>query len=121
MQESELRDNTYKKCFDIFGRKIVNTAFYKEMSQLEKVYPIEKIHSYLCGKEDYLSGAMEKNYVSEYAQIRYFSAILKNSLTDYVMTEPQNEKKIEVIIPEMKYKKKAGRKAMDDIEAGGGE
>ena len=59
---------------------------------------------------------MGKEFVSEYARIRYFSAILKNSLADFKIKEPEFVKLIDVDMPSNRYKRKKQRKALSEIE-----
>ena len=60
---------------------------------------------------------MGKDFSSEYAKIRYFSAILKNSLTDYkpkVKVEIDWQKPVETY--KSNYKQKVVRVGFDDLE-----
>ena len=76
------------------------------------------ILSYLKENFDYLHDVMRRSFQSEYAKIRYFSAILKNSLADY--QESKNKipetKTVEVDMPNMNFQRKSKRVALQDIE-----
>jgi ribosomal protein L16 Arg81 hydroxylase len=121
LEKIKVKYNTYEKLFDIFGRKITNTALFKEITELENVYGYEKIYQYLCENERYLSNVLSKDFKSEYAQIRYFSAILKNSLADFKIESKQPEKRIEIDMPTVKYTQRKKRKSLLEIEQEVGE
>lgn len=121
LEKIKVKDNTYEKLFDIFGRKITNTALFKEITELENVYGYEKIYQYLCENERYLTNVLSKDFKSEYAQIRYFSAILKNNLADFKIESKQPEKRIEIDMPTVKYTQRKKRKSLLEIEQEVGE
>lgn len=116
-----LRDSAYCKINYIFGRKVTNTILFKEIGELASVYTYKKIISYLNSNESYLIGVMNKGFNSEYAQIRYFTAILKNSLSDYQESNVVYNKDIVVDIPKDNYKPRAKRKALIEYETKAGE
>lgn len=112
-----LKDEVFKRIFEIFGRKVTNTALYKEMAELDETYTYEKIKAYIDDNFEYLQKVMSKGFTSEYAKIRYLMAIFKNTLADYT----QNTKKeiipnIEVEIPEMKFKPNVRKKSLEYFE-----
>lgn len=114
----QIKDKTYE-CIDrIFGYKVVNTIIYKEVNLLLENYSYELILSYLKENFDYLHDVMRRSFQSEYAKIRYFSAILKNSLADY--QESKNKipetRIVEVDMPNMNFQRKSKRVALQDIE-----
>lgn len=118
IKQQEQKDNTYNCICEIFGYKITNTALFKEINNLLETYSYELIFEYLHKNKDYLCSVMQKEFVSEYARIRYFSAILKNSLVDFKMKEPSKPKivDVEVDMPVINYKRKSKRKALCEIE-----
>jgi len=116
LEKIKIKDDTYGKIFDIFGRRITNTALFKEISELESVYRYEKIYQYLCENEKKLTNILNKDFKNEYAQIRYFSAILKNNLADFKIESSQQEKKIEIDMPTVKYAQRKKRKSLLEIE-----
>ena len=62
---------------------------------------------------------MQKEFSSEYAQIRYFSAILKNGMTDFIHNEKLEEsvkKNIQVDMSEYKFKRKKHKKTLSEYE-----
>lgn len=121
LEKIKIKDYTYEKIFYIFNRKVTNTVLFKELSELENVYGYEIIYKYLCENEKYLICVLSKDFKSEYAQIRYFSTILKNSLADFKIEIKQPEKKIEIDIPKVKYAQRKKRKSLYEIEQEVGE
>lgn len=59
---------------------------------------------------------MRKQFRTEYAKVRYFSAIIKNGIANYIMPKPEIAKDIGNEFYEMKYKPKARRKCLADYE-----
>ena len=116
VSKNKIKDNTYDIIYSIFERKITNTILFKEVGELSDIYTYEKIFAYLKENEKYLCGVMKKNFSSEYAQIRYFAAILKNSLTDFQYKQEIQVKSIEQDMPEFKFKRKTKRKPLSEYE-----
>lgn len=114
--KKEIKDNTYNLIYDIFERKVTNTVLFKEVGELSDIYTYEKILTYLKENETYLCGVMRKGFSSEYAQIRYFTAILKNSLADFQYKKEVQTKKIIVDMPECKFSRKSKRKPLTEYE-----
>lgn len=112
----EIKDNTYNLIYEIFGRKVTNTILFKEVGELSDIYTYKKIYVYLEENKVYLCNVMRKEFSSEYAQIRYFAAILKNSLVDFQFEKETKVKKIEVDIPEYKFSRKNKRKPLKEYE-----
>lgn len=119
--KKEIKDNTYLKIYDIFGRKITNTILFKEVNELADIYGYEIIYAYLDKNQDYLSNVMAKDFNNEFGQIRYFSAILKNSLTDFKVENKVVEKKLIVDIPKNNFKPKQRKKSLIEYEMEVGE
>lgn len=119
----ESKDNTYNIIYGIFGRKVTNTALYKEISGLAEVYTYEKIYAYLKENKAYLDNVMEKDFPSEYVQIRYFAAILKNSLADFKYKSKTVEeiKKIYIDMPDYKFSRKKPKKTLTEYEEEAGD
>ena len=115
--KKDVRDNTYSVIYDIFGRKVTNTVLFKEIGDLADIYTYGKIEDYLLANKTYLSTVMEKSFVSEYAQIRYFDAILKNSLADFCIEVKDYTKEIEIEIPTMKFTRNKKRKPLLEYES----
>ena len=113
----EDKDKVYNLICDMFGYQIQNSQFFAEWTLWNKLKSNDIIYKYLRENEDYLCRVCDKSFNSEYQKIRYFSAILKNSLRDF-------ESKVEVVEQpkvvveehyETKYKPKT-RQALDDFE-----
>lgn len=94
----------------------MNSALFKEINLLLDVYSYEYILAYLTENKEYITKILEKDFVSEYAKIRYFAAILKNNLADFRMKEPEKPRKVEVDMPIMNYKRRNKRRSLSEIE-----
>lgn len=119
----KIKNDTYDLIFEIFGRKVTNTILYKEVNELSSVYPYERIKAYLEQNMTYLSNLMQnKSFQSEYAQIRYFTAILKNNLTDFKYEKKERINiEIDIDMPEYVFKRKSDRKPLIEFEEEVGE
>lgn len=121
-EKKKLKKNTFDEIFKCFNRKITNSALFGEISELEKIYGYEKIYKYIADNSDYISSVItSKDFVSEYAQIRYFAAILKNNLADFIIKKEPIEKHIEVEVLETKFKPRRKRRSLEEIEEEAGE
>lgn len=119
----ESKDNTYNIIYGIFGRKVTNTALYKEINGLAEVYTYEKIYAYLKENKTFLGNVMKKDFQNEYAQIRYFAAILKNSLADFKYENKTTKeiKRIYIDMPDYKFSRKNPKKTLEQYEKEAGE
>lgn len=92
-----------------------NTALHKEIKSWGE--DKAKIISFLTENRERIERSMRKDFNNEYAKIRYFSAIVKNSINDYVMPQTETvEKQVEVEMYESKYKPKPKRKCLSDYK-----
>ena len=111
-------DPVYEEVADIFGYRIQNSQLFKEMKLWRSICNDEKILAYLQEHKDYIKSKLEKLNSSEYARIRYVSAILKNSLKDYMATVRVEPEKInvdcEIYEPTVFAKKK--RRGLSELE-----
>ena len=82
-QAAEDKDRVYNLICDMFGYEIVNTQFFAEWTLWNKLKSNEIIYKYLRENEDYLQQICDRSFNTEYQKIRYFSAVLKNSLRDF--------------------------------------
>lgn len=118
---AEDKDRVYRLICDIMGEKeILNTALWKEKIEWNKAFSDEFIAKYLQENKDYLTSAITRLNSSQFAKIRYLSAILKNSLGDFRPKAVEVEKPKMAIIEEYyetKYKSKT-RRALEDLEEG---
>lgn len=121
IKSKEVKDNTYELINQLFGYKVTNTALFKELNLIRESHSYDKIYAYLQENVTYLEQTLSKSFCSEYAKIRYFSAILKNSLADFEPPKEECIKKQVIDLPNAKYKKKSSRKAMAKLEEEVGE
>lgn len=119
----QIKDDTYNLIYEIFGRKITNTILYKEVNELSGIYSFEKMEAYLSQNIEYLSNLMQnKSFQSEYAQIRYFTAILKNSLSDFKYEKKEKiSKEVEIDMPSCNFKRRLTKKTLAEYEQEVGE
>lgn len=115
---AEDKDRVYRLVCDIMGEKeIINTALFKEWQEWLKVSDNEKIAKYLEENYSYLTSVIARLSSSEYAKIRYLSAIIKDKIKAF---KPRVEvvEKPKVVTEEhyeTKYKAKV-RRALEDFE-----
>ena len=119
--KKEVKDNVYILIDNIFGYKITHTSLYKEISEISTIHTFSKINEYLIDRQKDLSSIMSRDFSSEYGKIRYFSAILKNSLTDYIVKKEEIKKEIIVDIAKDNYTIRKRRKTLLDFEEEVGE
>lgn len=117
------KEQMYDLVFEIFGRKVLNTILYKELDEIAKAYTYEKITAYLKENKSYLEDLVYgRSYTSEYAQIRYFSAVIKNSIHNFEIKNFESvikkEVEIEVETSVNKYKSKKKRVGLNDLLGG---
>jgi hypothetical protein len=115
------KDNTYLYINDIFGYKVVNTVLFKEINEIANTHTYLKISNYIYENNKFLCSAMQKDFNNEYCKIKYFTAILKNNLSDYIINKEISPKKIEIDIPKDNYKPKIRRKSLLEFEQEDGE
>lgn len=120
-KEKEDKDRVYELICNILGEKeIINTALWAEKKIWNKAFSDEIIAKYLAENQEYLTSAVSKLSGTEFAKIRYVSAVLKNSLRDFKPKATIVEKPKIVVTEEhyeTKYKPKA-RMALEDLEEG---
>ena len=115
---AEDKDRAYRLICDIMGEKeIISTVLWKEWQVWNKVADNEKIAKYLEENHDYLSSVIARLQNSEYARIRYLSAIIRDKIKAFVpKVEVKEVPKVAVEEQyETKYKAK-GRRALEDFE-----
>ena len=111
------KDIAYKLICDIMGKQqITNAILWKEWKLWNGIASDEIVRKYLDENKEYLTKRIARLDNVEYSRIRYLSAILKNSLTDF---KPKPENLFALNIPdehyETRYKPKV-RVALLDIE-----
>lgn len=115
----EDKDNVFLLINNIFGYKVINSALFKEINTIHEVYEYSHILAYLEENYDYIISVMNRDFVSEYAKIRYFSAILKNNIKDFQPKKTVVPKTIEVEVdmPIVNYSRKKKRRGLSEIES----
>lgn len=113
----EDKDKVYRLICDLFGYEIQNTQFFAEWNLWNKLKSNEIIYKYLVENKEYLQQICNKPFEGEYQRIRYFSAVLKNSLRDFKPKVEVFDKPMIAVEEhyETKYKLKA-RMALEDFE-----
>jgi YHS domain-containing protein len=82
---AEDKDRVYRLICNILGeQEIINTILFKEWQVWLKVADNEKIGNYLEENQDYLTSAIARLNSSEFARIRYLSAIIKDKIKGFV-------------------------------------
>lgn len=114
-------DPVYEEIADIFGYRIANSALFKEMKLWRGICDDTKILAYLQENRDRIKSAMERASSSEYARIRYVSAILKNSLADYNVKNIEAEKTTPGITVDEDYIMPINKKKKTERRKGFGE
>ena len=114
-------DPVYEEIADIFGYRIANSALFKEMKLWRGICDDTKILAYLQEHKDRIKAAMERASSSEYARIRYVSAILKNSLADYNVKNIEAEKTTPGITVDEDYIMPINKKKKTERRKGFGE
>lgn len=118
--KKEIKNNVYKIIEDIIG-KTINTTLHKEVSIWLTVSDYNTIFEYLKENKSFIEKQMGyKNFdnSTEYAKIRYFSAIVKNNLSDFKPKKADVIKNVETEIYENNFKQKVKRKCLSDYEDG---
>lgn len=102
---AEDKDRVYRLICDILGeQEIINTILFKEWQVWLKVADNEKIAKYLEENRDYLSSVIARLNSSEFARIRYLSAIIKDKIKGFVTRAEVVEKpRVKVEIDETIY------------------
>ena len=80
-KEQEDKTKIYRLICDIMGEKeIISTALFKEWQVWNKVADNVKIAKYLDENRDYLTSVIARLSSSEYAKLRYLSAIIRDKI-----------------------------------------
>ena len=117
---AEDKDRVYRLICDIMGEKeILNTALWKEKALWNKAFSDEFIAKYLQENKDYLTSVITRLNSSQFAKIRYLSAILKNSLGDFKPKAEEVERPkvaIDETIYEAPTRSLNKRRSLEDLE-----
>lgn len=119
-EDKEYRTKVIEILESVFGRKIINTQLNKELKIISEIHTYKKIFKYIEEDKQKLINAMTKTFISEYAEIRYLAAILKNNLSDFKIVDEIKKENIETdfipVTTNTRYKKKETKKrSMLDI------
>ena len=116
---AEDKEKAYRLVCDIMGEKeIINTALWKEWQVWNKVADNEKIAKYLAENKEYLTSVIGRLGSSEYARIRYLSAIIRDKIKGFVPKVVDVVEVPKIVVEEhyeTKYKAKT-RLALEDFE-----
>ena len=117
----EYKDKVYRLICDLFGYEIQNTQLFAEWNLWNKLKSNEIIYKYLVENKEYLQQICNKPFEGEYQRIRYFSAVLKNSLRDFkpkveVDKKPQVKVEIDETIYDAPTHSLNKRRSLSDLE-----
>ena len=117
----EDKDKVYRLICDLFGYEVQNTQLFAEWNLWNKLKSNEIIYKYLVENKEYLQQICNKPFEGEYQKIRYFSAVLKNSLRDFkpkVEVDKKSQVKVEIdeIIYEAPIYSLNKRRSLADLE-----
>lgn len=117
---AEDKDRVYRLICDILGeQEIINTILFKEWQVWLKVADNEKIAKYLEENRDYLSSVIARLNSSEFARIRYLSAIIKDKIKGFVPKVEMIERP-KVVVEETIYDTPTHslnkRRSLEDLE-----
>lgn len=119
-QAATNKNRVYRLICDITGEKeIINTALWKEWQIWNKVADNKKIGDYLSENKEYLISVISRIDQTEFAKIRYLSAIIKNKIKEFQSNqkEEQYEKVIDIGgVGPVNYKPKETRRGLDFLE-----
>lgn len=108
--EQEFRtENAFWEMVREFLGSTNHTALFKEVALWGDH---GKVLSYMQENRAKIEHDMAKSFNSEYGKIRYFSAIIKNNIADYVPSQPEIERQVSDEIYDCKYKPKERRKCL---------
>ena len=126
--KKKTKQETMELIFEVFEYEVTNTLLSNELRELAKLYTYDNIYSYIQENFEHLNKSLHPTtfeFNGERGKIKYFLAIIKNHIVDYL-----NNKKIEKenteylneeinydgIFENVKYKEKNKRRALYEIE-----
>lgn len=102
-EENESRRKVIDFAFEVIG-ETTNTSLMKDLSQIAKVHTYIKMINYMESNVEEIVNAMNKHFETEYGKIRYFTAIIKNSIGDFKEKKEETEEIYDLdVIEEVKY------------------
>lgn len=116
-EQSKQKADMYRMIEQFIG-KTTNTALFKEVNIWLSAVDHSTVCRYFKENETRIKAAMNKEFSSEYAKIRYFSAIVKNNIGSYKDTEKEVVRNADTEIYDVKYTKRNKRRCLDDYKVG---
>lgn len=112
---SQVRNNVLAICAEVLSSP-TDGVIGKELNDWLTMADITKISAYLTEYKAYLIEQIDrKTFNSYYGKVRYFSAIVKNSLPVYKMPQPDIEKDLTEICEVKPYTYSRKRKSLSEI------
>lgn len=114
-ERKNTRQQIINLCNNLFGIKVsTDTLFLKELKEYEKYY--KALLFLLQDKADYLSNSLSKEFRTLNYKIKYFFAIIKKDITNYIDKQKQSEIKYPVIeMSTTNYKQRKHKKTILEI------
>ena len=109
-QEYKIELKFWNTVYEFIGNT-KNTLLFKEAALWGSH---SKVLSFMQDNKAQIEQSMARSFDSEYKKIRYFSAIIKNNIADYVPSQPEIEHQVSDEIYDCKYKPKKRRKCLRD-------
>lgn len=112
---SQVRNNVLAICAEVLNNP-TDGVISKELNEWLTMADITKISAYLTEYKAYLIEQIDrKTFNSYYGKVRYFSAIVKNSLPVYKMPQPDIEKDLTEICEVKPYTYSRKRKSLCEL------
>lgn len=112
---SQARNNVLALCEEIVNNP-TDSVIGKELNEWLKIADLAKISAYLTENKAYIINQLErKTFNSYYGKVRYFSAIVKNSLPVYKMPQPDIQKDLTEICEVKPYTYSRKRKSLCEL------
>lgn len=102
--ERESKNKVIDLSFELIG-KTTHTSLFKELTDIANVHTYRKMLKFMEENRYELDSLISANnpYVHEYAKIRFFSAIIKNGIGDFVEKVEDTEVHDLDIVEDVKY------------------
>lgn len=97
------RELFYQEAYDVLGQ-MTNSLFFKEMESIAQIYGFKKMKMYLIDNKSKFDVFKYKNFNSQNGKIKYFSAILRNNLGDYILPKETIKRRASTEIYDSKNK-----------------
>lgn len=119
-EEKRCRVKIFGVITDIFNYEIKNSVLNKEISDIAKIHTYSVLYQFLLDNKDRIFRILDnKSFTSEYAKVKYFSAIIKNQIASYKKNiKVEHEKKVYIDVVKISYKPKKQKKSIDEYMEG---